>query len=125
MTTQGKSWGQTKLITSNKALELHLITIKKGGFCSKHKHHTKFNGFLVFSGLLMVRIWKPDQGLVDSTEIGPGEYTEITPGHYHQFEALEDTTAIEIYWAEFDPADIERQAKVSFDYQDPCGLPED
>lgn len=116
MTTQGKSWGRTTLIASNKAFELHLLFIKKGGVCSKHLHRTKFNGFLVLSGMLMVRIWKPEQGLVDTTEIGAGEYTEISPGQYHQFEALEETTAIEIYWAEFDPDDIVRQPQVPFDY---------
>ena len=31
------------------------------------------------------------------------------PGEYHQFEAVEDTVAFELYWAEFDHEDIERE----------------
>ncbi len=104
----GKAWGKTSKIVSNPAFELHRILVKKGGKCSRHRHLTKFNGFLILSGLLAINVWKDDQNLVDRTLLGPGEYTEVKPPEYHQFEALEDSEALEIYWSQFDPNDIER-----------------
>jgi hypothetical protein len=37
-------------------------------------------------------------------------YTKVSPGEYHQFEALDDTVAFELYWAEFNHVDIERES---------------
>ena len=106
---EGKVWGQTELIEANSSLEFHRIEIKKGGTCSKHKHKYKWNGFFVESGKLAVRVWKNNYDLVDETVISNGQYTRVSPGEYHQFEALEDTVAFELYWANFDHEDIERE----------------
>lgn len=106
---QGKVWGMTELIAANHALEFHRIEAKKGGVCSKHKHQFKWNGFFVEKGRLAVRIWKNSYELVDETILEAGEYTAVPPGEYHQFEALEDTTAFELYWAEFNHDDIVRE----------------
>lgn len=107
---EGKVWGQTELIEANSSLEFHRIDINKGGTCSKHKHKFKFNGFYVVSGKLSVKVWKNDYELVDETIITDGQYTVVRPGEYHQFEALEDTLAFELYWAHFDHDDIERES---------------
>ena len=104
----GKVWGQTELIHANGVLEFHRIETKKGGVCSKHKHKYKWNGFFVESGKLLIRAWKNDYDLTDETILGPGDFTQIKPGELHQFEALEDSVAFELYWAEFDHNDIER-----------------
>jgi len=105
----GKVWGDTHLLEANGVLEFHRINIRQGGTCSKHRHRFKWNGFYVVSGRLLIRVWKNDYDLVDETVLGPGEYTRVPPGEYHQFEALEDTVALELYWAQFDHDDIERQ----------------
>jgi hypothetical protein len=105
----GKVWGQTELLEANGVLEFHRIETKKGGVCSKHKHKFKWNGFFVEKGKLLIRVWKGNYDLVDETIIGAGEYTKVAPGEFHQFEALEDTIAFELYWAEFDHEDIERE----------------
>jgi len=106
---QGKVWGMTELICANHALEFHRIDFKKGGVCSKHRHKFKWNGFYVVSGKLLIRNWRHCQDLVDETILGSGEYNAVEPGYYHQFEALEDGLAFEIYWAEFNHNDIERE----------------
>lgn len=106
---QGKVWGVTELIHANGVLEFHRISIDAGGTCSKHRHKYKWNGFFVESGKLLVRAWKNDYDLVDETVLEAGEFTQIKPGEFHQFEALEDTVAFELYWAEFDHSDIERE----------------
>jgi quercetin dioxygenase-like cupin family protein len=106
---QGKVWGETSLIEANSSLEFHRIEIKKGGVCSKHTHKYKWNGFYVESGKLKIRVWKNKYDLIDETILSPGQYTRVKPGEYHQFEAMEDTIAFELYWANFDHDDIERE----------------
>jgi mannose-6-phosphate isomerase-like protein (cupin superfamily) len=106
----GKVWGQTELLEANNTLEFHRINVEQGGTCSKHKHKYKWNGFFVESGKLIVRVWKNDYALVDETVISAGQYTKVAPGEYHQFEALEPTVAFELYWAEFNHEDIERES---------------
>jgi len=105
----GKVWGKTEMLEANHVLEFHRIVIKKGGVCSKHKHKYKWNGFFVEQGSLLIRVWKGNYDLVDETILEDGQYTKVSPGEYHQFEALRDTVAFEIYWAQLDHEDIERE----------------
>ena len=105
----GKVWGDTKLIEANSALEFHKITMLQGGVCSKHLHRYKWNGFFVSSGRMLIRIWQEDYNLIDETVLGPGDYTKVQPGLYHQFECLKDGIAYELYWAEFNHNDIVRE----------------
>jgi quercetin dioxygenase-like cupin family protein len=106
----GKVWGLTRLVHSNPVLEFHRVEIKEGGFCSKHKHQFKWNGFFVEKGCLQVRVWKNDYDLVDTTILNDGEFMQVKPGEFHEFRALQDTVAFELYWAEFSPTDIVRES---------------
>ena len=106
----GKEWGQTELIHANGVLEFHRIDFRAGGVCSKHKHQFKWNGFYVMSGRMKVSVWQKDQqDLVDETILGPGDFTRVKPGYMHQFEGIEDGVAFELYWAEFNHDDIQRE----------------
>ena len=105
----GKIWGQTKLIHKNGVLEFHRIDFKAGYKCSEHKHSFKWNGFYVESGKMIVRVWQDDQGLVDETILNAGDFTQVKPGKFHQFEGIEDGVAFELYWAEFNHDDIVRR----------------
>ncbi len=109
MMKAGKVWGETVEILSNGNFELHRIKANKGGTCSKHLHRYKWNGFYVESGKLLIRVWKKDYELVDETIVSVGEFCAVKPGEFHQFVALEDSVAFELYWAEFDPNDIVRE----------------
>ena len=62
----GKVWGDTVNIFSNHNFEFHRIQVKKGGYCSKHKHLHKYNGFYIESGELVISVWK-EYNLVDKT----------------------------------------------------------
>ncbi len=106
----GKVWGLTEQIEMNGVLEFHRIEMNKGGVCSKHCHEFKWNGFYVESGRMLIRVWQNDYDLVDETILEPGEYTKVKPGVYHQFECLEDGVAFELYWAEFNHNDIQRES---------------
>ena len=105
----GKIWGQTELIHKNGVLEFHRIDYKAGYKCSEHKHNFKWNGFFVESGKMLVRTWQDDQGLLDETILNAGDFTQVKPGKFHQFEGLEDGVAFELYWAEFNHDDIQRR----------------
>jgi len=103
---QGKVWGTTQLSFRLNGIEAHLISVKQGGYCSLHYHHTKWNRFLVVSGQLRVTVRSED--MEDITVLNPGDITDIPPLVNHWFEALEDCQAVEFYWCELDPNDIER-----------------
>ena len=109
----GKIWGQTELIHANGVLEFHRIEFKKDVQCSKHQHKFKWNGFYVESGKMLVRVWQQGKqdGLVDETILSAGDFTRVKPGLLHQFEGIEDGVAFELYWAEFDHNDIERETQ--------------
>jgi quercetin dioxygenase-like cupin family protein len=94
----GKVWGVTECVFQNPFCEFHRIEAKKGGVCSKHIHKFKTNLFYVESGKLLIRVWKTEYDLVDETTLNAGEYTEVRPNDPHQFEALEDTIAFEVYY---------------------------
>lgn len=107
MSKAAKVWGMTQLIHSNSQFEFHRIEFKAGYKCSEHKHNTKWNGFFVESGRLLIRVWEGN----DCNEIAldPGDFCKIPPGVFHQFEGISKGVAFEIYWAEFDANDIERR----------------
>ena len=105
----GKIWGSTELLHANGVLEFHRIEYKKGGTCSKHLHKYKWNGFFVESGKMKIRVWQKDYDLVDETILNAGDFTRVKPGWYHSFEGLEDGVAFELYWAEFNHDDIQRE----------------
>jgi len=105
----GKIWGSTELIHANGVLEFHRINFKAGGVCSKHKHQFKWNGFYVVSGRMKIRVWQRDYDLIDETILEPGDFTRVKPGLMHSFEGIEDGVAFELYWAEFNHDDIQRE----------------
>ena len=105
----GKIWGNTELVHANGVLEFHRIEFKAGYKCSEHEHQFKWNGFFVEKGKLLIRVWKNDYDLVDETLLNSGDFMSVAPGEYHQFEALEDCIAFELYYAHFDHDDIQRE----------------
>ena len=107
---QGKHWGNTRCVYSHNNTEIWEIAIDRGGFCSEHFHHDKWNRFVVFKGLLKVTIFPEDEsGSIDETILGAGGCTDVPPNRWHMFEALGDVEGIEIYWTTLDPSDIVRR----------------
>ena len=62
---------------------------------------------------MMVRVWQQgkQEGLIDETILNAGDFTRVKPGLFHEFVGLEDGVAFELYWAEFDHNDIERESQ--------------
>lgn len=106
----GKIWGQTEQLEANNFFEFHRLEIKEGFECSKHLHKHKWNGFYVENGILEIHVWKKDYDLVDVTVLMAGDYTKVAPGEYHKFVCKEDAVCFELYWAQFEHNDIERES---------------
>ena len=107
MNVQGKVWGSTRCLLRTPLFEVWRIDAIDGGYCSRHRHQSKHNWFYVMGGRLRVRTWT-SRGLADETDLGPGQCCVVAPGLWHQFEALAETQALEVYWAALDPCDIQR-----------------
>jgi len=105
---QGKIWGLTQLGFFHNSIEAHAIHVKKGGFCSCHTHKHKWNRFFVLQGKMAVRIFGDGSEVIDETVISVGQITDVPCGVRHEFEALEDTIAVEFYWSPLDSNDIDR-----------------
>ncbi len=108
--TRGKIWGTTSVLFDKNNVEIDRIFVKKGGYCSKHKHKHKYNMFYVESGLLEVTIYRQDANktIKDVTLLPGGGSTYVEPELYHKFYAKEDTVAYEFYWIELSAEDIQR-----------------
>lgn len=108
---QGKVWGTTQLAFAWNGVEAHSIFVKRGGYCSRHSHKNKWNRFVVLSGRLAIRLYHDGQ-TPDETIIGNGQVSDVSPEVMHEFEALEDTMAMELYWTVLDAGDIDRHGTV-------------
>ena len=105
----GKVWGSSSPLKTTANAELHLIRVKKGGYCSTHKHNHRWNWFFIIAGKLEITVERTDSGTIDRTVLTEGQATEVPPGFKHEFEALADTVALEMYWVEMKGSDIERE----------------
>ena len=109
MNVQGKVWGTTSSLFNKNNVEINRITCVKDGYCSRHKHTSKYNMFFVENGSLEISVWKNNYDLIDKTILKAHDNCIVEPGEYHTFRCLDkDTVAFEIYWVEIDKNDIER-----------------
>lgn len=104
----GKIWGKTEALFSRNNVEVHRIEVEQGGYCSRHKHRGKWNMFFIESGELEVLQYK-DDGAHDTTILVAGDNCAVPPGELHQFRAITDVIAYELYWVELDANDIVRE----------------
>ena len=107
---QGKIWGHTQELFNKNNVSIHRIQINKGSTCSEHYHDYKYNMFYVEQGKLLIRHWQNNcNNLIDETVLLTNESCIIPPKHFHQFVALEDTIAYEIYYVQLIDEDIYRR----------------
>lgn len=109
---EDKLWGLNHVMHLDGSFQVCHISVKKGGFCSNHRHTHKWNQFYVVSGKLAVQTYRGGE-LTGPPEtihfLGPTDSIRIEPGVNHKFHALEDTEAIEIYSASVSEEDIIRE----------------
>jgi mannose-6-phosphate isomerase-like protein (cupin superfamily) len=97
---QEKAWGTTEALLRNPFVHVHRIHVKKGGFCSIHKHDARSNMFIVVKGVLTVKLHNADGSMVHEGRLHPGDMVAVPPGEFHSFEAVTDVEAFEVYWPE-------------------------
>ena len=98
-----KIWGRNSEIYNNDLCSVNVLHIRKGGTCSTHTHKSKHNVFYVLSGKLKIRT---DIG---NSIIGPDQSITVFAGTEHSFQAIENTTAIEVMFVKYEKADISRK----------------
>ena len=106
-TARSKPWGTTKLSFAYNGTESHVIRVDAGGYCSTHSHVGKWNRFLGVSGRLKIFKLNED-GTEDCTTLSHSQLVDVPPGVRHRFESVDGAVAIEYYWTELDPDDIDR-----------------
>jgi len=105
---QGKIWGVTEQVFTNGFVSVHLLDIKKGGFCSEHRHAQRANKFYVLHGQLEISIWTKDE-ICDKTVLKEGQSTIVPIGAFHKFKGLSEVRCLEIYEVNISAEDIERR----------------
>ena len=116
MTRQGKKWGYTTEIFRNAFTSAHHLEVRKGGFCSEHRHKHKYNSFYIIMGVLEITIWQQDEdgnetGIKDITLLASGQSSEVPTGLWHQFRAITKCDAIEMYQVLLEGEDIDRRTE--------------
>lgn len=92
-----KLWGETTLLVHNQHIEMSLISIVRGGYCSKHLHEYKTNIFVVLSGCLLVTVYDAD-GRESTSLVESGGCLGVDAKLKHRFEAMAPTSAMEVYY---------------------------
>lgn len=105
-----KPWGVDELLVSSQHFELHKLTIRPGGFCSIHFHQGKIQYLHVASGTLKVRTYDQAGRMLCEQDCVPGDTSIACPEIRHQFEAVTECIAYEVYQSPdlVDPLDIVR-----------------
>jgi quercetin dioxygenase-like cupin family protein len=109
MRKSGKFWGETSPIFNKNNVEIHRLEGNPGGYSSKHKHHAKYNMFLVEDGNIEITTWKDPSGQPDVTYLEAGDTCVVPPGLFHKFTVISQCIVYEIYWVELREDDIERE----------------
>ncbi len=108
MRRKEKIWGWTTELFRNNTTSTHYLEIKKGGYCSEHRHAQKVNLFFIISGTLEITTWSIDDDDYTWVRECTGSYV-IPVGTWHRFRALTVVKCIEIYDYKYDGVDIERR----------------
>lgn len=108
---QGKIWGTTQRLFDHNGVSCDFIRVHKNYTCSIHSHSMRYNAFFVVSGKLVIEQWKNEYDLIDRTLLHSGSSCRVPAGEKHRFVALEETLALEWYWADNIRSDIFRESQ--------------
>ncbi len=116
-----KTWGWRLPLWSQPyehgcVVRVERIGVVAGGYSSIHRHNQQANVFSVLKGTLCLRLChprSPRETVLLEWSVNPGDRPfTFSAGSFHQFEALTEVEALEIYLAteggDASPQDIER-----------------
>ena len=107
MHAETKAWGTCYHIFKNSNVNVDLLRIEPGGYCSLHKHQAKHNLFYVLKGILDIELDLHD----DIRKICLNQENPrfiIAPGIHHRFTSYEGCRCIEISFVKINDNDIIR-----------------
>jgi len=86
-----KIWGERHRILLDEKNEMDVLLLKKGTFCSKHRHVYKDNTFILISGKVVIETEFGNKVL----NLMMDSFT-VKPPLIHRFNVIEDSIMIEI-----------------------------
>jgi mannose-6-phosphate isomerase-like protein (cupin superfamily) len=120
--TTDKPWGKSRRVHIDRFVQVEEVDILPGGFSSVHHHNKKDNVFYVASGELLVSVFHDDLTEANRIIMKPGDWMVVPAGQKHQFRAVSDVKAYEVYWLDdplkkgrIEPEDIDRSTQNGLD----------
>ena len=85
-----KVWGERRRILLTDRCEIDLLYLKKDTFCSRHKHKSKTNKFVVVKGKIKIETEFGNKILTKNQSF------EVKPPLIHRFVALKNSIVVEL-----------------------------
>ena len=107
MEREAKVWGERWLIRQDSTHAISYLQLKKGYYCSWHRHAQKYNLFIGLSGKIAIMI--EELGEKQEIIITRGTCCTVKPGQWHQFRTYENAEMLEEMYVSYSENDIERK----------------
>ena len=109
---------QCRKVYANESVQVNRVRLTQGESCGWHVHHRKCDGFLVYSGVLMLVV---DNLTAQYVRADSGAVT-VPAGMPHRFTAMSDVEALQFYRAkpdeELDPHDVQALTEEDVNHDD-------
>lgn len=114
-----KPWGVSELLVREPSFEFYRLTIKAGGYCSIHFHQHKLQYLFVVTGKLRLKTFTTAGRVAEERDCGTGDCVICDLDIRHQFEAITDCVAYEVYQSQdqLDAEDIVRLSEGGIRHQ--------
>ena len=93
-----KVWGVAQHIFSSPHCAVSILETKKGAYCSRHKHLSRVNRFVVCTGSIDVVEYDDAQTETKRKRLEPGDVLDVAANVFHRFEVNESGLVVEVYW---------------------------
>ena len=107
-----KVWGRTRHVFASPEASIWELDVVRGGYCSRHRHKTRANLFVVVRGNVQVTTWDAkDRPRTFHLTAGTRAMLRVPAGVWHRFEAVGPAQIVEMYLPDggaIDENDIER-----------------
>ncbi len=118
-----RPWGKWTKLWGDERVEVRLLEVKAGGFCTLHRHANMSNVFYVLEGSLRVdsyHAWPDDRRSSVTFEIlEEQDVAVVSPPTVHRFQAISKVVALEFNIAvgsePVDPLDSEQLGPAGLD----------
>jgi len=96
-----KPWGHELIWALTDRYCGKILVIETGRRLSLQRHEVKDESILVMSGRLKLFL-EDDEGVVQETELGPGDARRVMTGRIHRYQAIERCELLEVSTPELD-----------------------